>query len=82
MSKFKNNVLSYIQEYSIHGYNNDFKDSKSLKSSEEDTSLVRGFSINEESSPESGKKYGSYGYIDKTGDLHYIEYTRNKDGSL
>ena len=74
--------MSCIQEYSIHGYNSDFKDSKSIKSGGENTGPVRGFSINEESSPESGKTYGSYGYIDKTGDLHYIEYIRNQDGSL
>ena len=63
---------SFIQEYSIHGYENNSKDSKSIK----------GFSINEERSPQSGKTFGSYGYIDKTGDLHYIEYTKNEDGSL
>ena len=74
--------MSCIQEYSIHGYSNEYKDSKSIKSGETETSPVRGFSINEESSPESGKTYGSYGYIDKTGDLHYIEYIRNQDGSL
>ena len=43
---------------------------------------IRGFSVNEELSPETGNTHGSYGYVDKKGDLHYVEYTKNKDGTL
>ena len=74
--------LFQLQDYSIYDYKQDAKGTKSIKDNVDQTGAARGFSINEELSPESGKTYGSYGYIDKNGDLHYVEYTKNKDGTL
>ena len=68
-----------LQDYSVYYYKQDAKGSKSIKGDVNQSSPVRRFSIDEELFPESGKTYGSYGHIDKKGDLHYVEYTKNKD---
>ena len=39
------------------------------------------FSLNEEVSP-NGITHGGYGYLDKNGDLVYVEYEKDKSGSV
>ena len=69
----KQSIPHSFQDYSIYESN------KNPKTGKAD---LRGFKIDEETSSKTGSTYGSYGYIDQKGDLHYVEYTKDKNGML